>query len=54
MFASSIAWGQQPVMPRENMDSLKKEAAKQRAANKKLAAKTQFTYFVINAPGKDL
>jgi hypothetical protein len=35
--------------PGSNTDSLKKEMAKQKAANKKLAANTQFIYFVIKA-----
>ena len=37
------------AMPGSNTDSLKKEAAKQKAANAALAAKTQFFYFVIKA-----
>jgi hypothetical protein len=42
---------QTSATPGSNTDSLKKEMAKQKAANKKAAAKIQVIYFVIKADG---
>ena len=49
VLSSSIVRAQLPSIPHQNMDSLKRAMAKQKEANKKRAAKTQFTYFVIKA-----
>ncbi len=45
------SWGyaQNNNMPAQNTDSLKREMAKQKAANKERAANMQFQYFVIKA-----
>ncbi len=40
---------QKSNLPTQNTDSLKREMAKQKAANKERAANTQFQYFVIKA-----
>ena len=52
LFISNFAIAQRNTLPGLNTDSLKRVAAEQKARNKKLAAKTQFQYFVIKAENK--
>jgi hypothetical protein len=49
MYFPISSFSQNAAMPGQNTDSLKTEMAKQKAENKKTAAKTHFQYFVIKA-----
>lgn len=47
MYVHGYAQNREPLLP--NTDSLKREMVKQKEANKEMAARMQFQYFVIKA-----